>query len=224
MLKQREARVQARERAWRPNQVWYRIGLALWGFVFKVLFPMRVQGKEHVPADGPVILVCNHISGLDPFALGVACPRWPQFLAKEELFRVPVFSYLIRQWGAIAVDRFAADMGSARAALQVLRAGEVLAIFPEGTRSITGELQAFRYGPVKLALMRRVPIVPTAITGTDQVLPKGAMLPRRHAVRLVFGPPLRLWELLPDESEASRKEGTRLLYEAVRGLMAVASG
>lgn len=210
--------MQVGQREWRPSQLWYYVGWLFWTSVFRLVFPLRVLGAEHVPASGPAIVVSNHISGLDPFALAKACPRWTHFLAKEELFRNPIFAYVIRQWGAIPIDRSAADLGSARAALQVLRAGEVLAIFPEGTRSRDGELQAFRPGTVNLALKRRVPIVPAGIAGTDAALPRGGSLPRPRPVRVAFGPPLRLWEVLPDESEASRETGTRLVYEAVQGL------
>ncbi|MBI4491894.1 MAG: 1-acyl-sn-glycerol-3-phosphate acyltransferase [Chloroflexi bacterium] len=214
-----KARVQASKRLWQPNRLWYLAGRVFWGWVFGILGPMRVQGTEHVPASGPAIVASNHVSGLDPFALGCACPRWPQFLAKHELFRVPIFGYLLRQWGAIPIDRDAADIGSARAALQVLRAGEVLAIFPEGTRSLTGQLQEFHPGTVNLALKQRVPIVPAVVTGSDRVLPKGARLPRRHPIRVIFGPPLRLWEILPDGSEASRQAGVGLLRKQVLRMM-----
>jgi 1-acyl-sn-glycerol-3-phosphate acyltransferase len=207
------------QRHWQPSRFWYYVGWVLWSAVFRLLFPLRVRGAEHVPASGPVILIANHISGLDPFALAKACPRWPHFLAKEELFRIPGFSYVIRQWGAIPIDRFAADVGSARAALQVLRADEVLAIFPEGTRSVTGELQDFRPGTVNLALKRRVPVVPAAISGTNKVLRKGAMLPRLHPVQVVFGPPIYLWDVLRDETEASRAAGAALLRERVAELL-----
>lgn len=214
-----QARVSTRGREWRPSRVWYWIGWVWWTFVFKVLVPMKVEGRQHIPPLGPLILAANHASGIDPFALAKASPRWPHFLAKEELFRVPVLGYVIRQWGAIPIDRSAADLGSARAALQVLRAGEVLAIFPEGTRSGTGQLGEFRPGVVNLALRKRVPVVPAATLGTGEVLPRGSRLPRLRPIRVVFGPPIHFWELLPDESEASRQAGARYLRDRVAELM-----
>lgn len=219
MLVEHRARVLTHARHWRPNRFWYYAGWIFWTIVFWVIGPLKVRGTEHVPTTGPVILVSNHISGLDPFALARACPRWPQFLAKEELLRVPFIGYIFRQWGAIPIDRAASDMGSARAMLQVVRAGEVLAIFPEGTRSRSGELQHFRSGAVNLALKRRVPVVPAAVIGSNSVLPKGAWIPRRHPIRVIFGPPVRLWELLPDEPESARAAGAKLLHDKVAELL-----
>ena len=219
MVTRLRARVQANRREWRPSQLWYWIGWVFWTSVFRLVLPLRVSGAEHVPLSGALILASNHRSGLDPFVLAKACPRWPHFLAKEELFRIPLFSYIIRQWGAIPIDRDAADLGSARAALQVLRAGEVLAIFPEGTRSLTGELGEFRPGTINLALKRRVPVVPAAVVGTEAVLPKGARLPRPSVVRVAFGRPLRFWEVLPGDSEASRQAGARLLRQRIQRLL-----
>lgn len=213
-----------RRRDWRPSQLWYYIGWIVWTFVFRVLVPLRVRGAEHIPPSGPLILAANHIGGLDPFALAKACPRWTHFLAKEELFRNPFVAYVIRQWGAIPIDRSAADLGSARAALQVLRAGQVLAIFPEGTRSLTGELGPIGPGTVNLALKRRVPIVPAIIQGTPRAWPAGGLIPRGRPVLIVFGPPLRLWELLRSDTEASREDGARLLRERMLALAEQASG
>jgi 1-acyl-sn-glycerol-3-phosphate acyltransferase len=205
----------------RPNTPAYLFGKALFAILFHTYVPMTVEGEENVPSDGPLIMISNHASNLDPFALGFACHREVNFLGKQELFRIPVVSYLIRQWGTIPLDRGSADASAVRAALGVLRQGKVLALFPEGTRSTTGELQRFREGAAKLALRLALPVVPAAIAGTHAVLPPGARFPRPRRVRVRFGAPFHLAtgpEMRP--SPADLAAAAELLRSHVAGLLA----
>ena len=142
-------------------------------------FRWTIEGRENIPARGPAIVACNHVSYLDPLAVAYAIStagRRPRFLAKSELFRNPVLAGLLRMTGQIEVER-----GTARAALAFHRAlealdrGEIVVVFPEGTVTTDPELQpmAPKSGAVRLALRAQAPLIPCAAWGTANVWPKG---------------------------------------------------
>jgi 1-acyl-sn-glycerol-3-phosphate acyltransferase len=173
--------------------------LLLWG--------MRSRGVDHVPARGPVVIACNHISNWDPVLVGTACRRELHFLAKEELFRNRLFGGLIRAVNAIPVRRGALDRRALAAALDVLRRGGVLLMFPEGTRSRSGELGEARPGVGYVASAGRAVVVPAAVAGSHQLARAFA---RRRRVRVVFGEPF-------DAGEADSREGYEALTERIMG-------
>lgn len=175
---------------WSPSARLYRTTRAVVGPLVKRYFRMRYVGLEHVPASGAVVLACNHLSNLDPVLLGAVCPRQINYLAKIELFRVPLLGRLIRGYGAIPLRRTASDPDAMRLAEAVLEHGQLLALFPEGTRSRDGQLKPFRFGAARLALKYDVPLVPAAIVGTDHAMPSGRRLPLRVPVAIAFGPPI----------------------------------
>ncbi|WP_052343865.1 1-acylglycerol-3-phosphate O-acyltransferase [Kallotenue papyrolyticum] len=177
---------------WSPNRHLYQLSRRLLRRPVLWYFRATYSGVEHIPLQGAVLLACNHLSNLDPLLLGAICPRRINFLAKIELFRIPLFSQLIRAYGAIPLQRSASDPEALRLAEQVLEHGEVLALFPEGTRSRDGRLKPFRFGAVRLALKHDVPLLPVAISGTDQAMRPGQRWPRRVAVAVRFGAPLEL--------------------------------
>ncbi len=141
------------------------------------VFRFRAEGRERLPARGPALLASNHISWWDIPLLAVAVDRPVHFMAKEELFRFPIFSRLIRWLGAFPVRRGTADRQAIRKALEHLEAGRVVAVFIEGTRSRTGELLPAEQGTAFLALRSGAPVVPVGIRG-----PYGLF--RRPAIRL----------------------------------------
>ncbi len=145
----------------------------------------EVRGRENFPREGPVIIIANHISYLDPVAVGVATPRTVRFMAKEELFHIPVLKWIIRGLHAFPVRRGHSDRAALKAALEVLHNGQVLGIFPEGTRAHDGRLLPFQHGAALLALKTGAPLVPVAIKNTNRVL-------RGQRVRVIFGPPLNI--------------------------------
>jgi 1-acyl-sn-glycerol-3-phosphate acyltransferase len=175
------------EYRWSPSQQLYRMTRSTLGPVVKRFFRADWYGVEHVPADGAVVLACNHVSNLDPVMLGAACPRQINYLAKIELFGVPVLGSLIRRYGAIPLRRSASDPEAIRLAERVLEMEHVLALFPEGTRSRDGRLKPFRFGAARLALKYNAALIPAAIVGTDRAMPKGAWFPRRVGVKVAFG-------------------------------------
>ena len=182
--------------------------------LMRALFGLEARGVEHVPAEGPVLFVANHASLLDPPAVGGCAPRQLYFLAKEQLFRIPLFGALIRAVNARPVKRGGADPVALRAALRVLEEGGALLIFPEGSRGPEGVLRPPRPGAAMLAVMTGAPVVPVYVRGTGRAWPTGRWLPRPAKVRVTFGPPLRF-------AAGRRGEERKQAYErASREMMA----
>jgi 1-acyl-sn-glycerol-3-phosphate acyltransferase len=133
------------------------------------LFAARVSGVERVPAAGGLVVAANHRSYLDPPLLGTWFPRMIHFMAKRELFGIPVLGFLIRKVHAFPVDRERSDISSIRRALHILKDGGVVGIFPEGTRNLAGDAKA-RGGAVLLAATAGCPLVPVALVNTQQAV------------------------------------------------------
>ena len=153
-------------------------------------FGLRVTGAEHVPPEGPALIVSNHQSILDPPIIGGSTRRQIFFLAKAELFRIPLFGRLIKALHARPVRREGSDPRALKTAARLLEEGKALLVFPEGTRSLDGSLAEAKPGVGMLAVMSGAPVVPTYVSGTLEALPKGAVRPRRSQVSVRFGPAL----------------------------------
>ena len=159
--------------------------------LMRLLFRLEVVNAGLVPATGPVLLVSNHVSMLDPPLVGGAAPRPLVFMAKEELFRIPLFGRLIRALNARPVRRDGSDMRALKAALAVLAEGHAVLVFPEGTRGEEGgTLREGKPGVGMLAVLSGAPVVPVFVSGSGAALPRGRALPRPTKVRVSFGPPL----------------------------------
>jgi 1-acyl-sn-glycerol-3-phosphate acyltransferase len=157
---------------------------------------VRVEGLEHVPLEGALIVVANHNSNVDPPLmggwLGPALGRRPRFMAKEQLFR-GIIGWFLRAQGVIPVRAGGSDVEAYRVARGLLESGEVLVIFPEGTRSKNGILGSAKPGVSLLATRHGIPVLPVGISGTDRFLRRGERLPRLGArVSIRFGPPFQL--------------------------------
>lgn len=134
----------------------------------KILLNLRVEGKRNLSScQGGLIIAANHTSNFDPLILGWAAAREIYFLAKEELFRYRPFAWLIRAWNALPVGRGEIDLRAVRLCSRVLRHRQTLVLFPEGTRSKTGEMASFKRGVGMLALINQVPVIPTHIAGME---------------------------------------------------------
>ncbi len=183
-------------------------------------FRLEVRGREHVPATGPVLIVSNHVSVLDPPFVGGASPRELYFLAKEELFEVPLFGRLIRALNARPVKRDGSDGRALKAALKLLGENRAILLFPEGTRGVEGRLGEGKPGAGMLAVLSGAPVVPVYVSGTARALPPGRALPRPARVTVTFGPPL-LFKSAGDERRKERyREATEEMMRAIGQLMA----
>jgi 1-acyl-sn-glycerol-3-phosphate acyltransferase len=157
--------------------VLYRIVKPLAVAVMRAGFRLEIGGREHVPMTGPLLLVANHVSVLDPPFIGGACPRDLFFLAKEELFAIPLFGRFIHALNARPVKRDGSDSRALKATLKLLADNRAILLFPEGTRGTEGRLGEGKPGAGMLAVMSGAPVVPACIVGTSRALPPGRALP-----------------------------------------------
>ena len=155
--------------------------------IFYTLFRTRVYGRENIPAEGAVILAANHASNIDPPLMASLMDRPVSYMAKIELFENPIFGAAIRRCHAFPVKRGESDRGAIKAAVTVLKEERVLGLFPEGTRSKTGELQKAEAGVALIAAMTGAPIVPVAILNTHRIFANGGLLPQ---LRIMYGQPI----------------------------------
>jgi len=151
----------------------------------------RVEGKENVPRTGPLVIVANHHNLIDPPLLGASVPRRISFMAKEELFRSRKVRAIMQGYGAFPVRRGQLDRVALRRALAALQNGEVLGMFPEGQRSPNAQLQSPQPGASLLAARSGVPLLPVAISGSEQVKGLGFIL-HRPRITVTIGRPFRL--------------------------------
>ena len=184
----------------------YDLSRAITRAVLRWWFGFRVDGREHEPASGPLVVVSNHRSDLDPLVVGSALRRRVTFMAKQELFRVPVLRWWISACGAFPVRRGEADRQALRTALKILADEGVLVMFPEGTRALGRELRPPEPGAALLALRAGAAVLPVAITGTDEVLPRGAHRLRRSTIRVRIGEPIPVPGVDGNGAKAGREE------------------
>ncbi|HZI93720.1 MAG TPA: lysophospholipid acyltransferase family protein [Patescibacteria group bacterium] len=152
---------------------------------------LRVLGSGNVPRKGPCIVVANHTSFVDAIVLGSACPRRITFLITRPIYSMWRLRWFYYMMGSIPVAPEVPDPGALKAAFRTLHRGDVVGIFPEGQRMADGNLGEGKAGVALIAARSGVPVVPAAIIGAHRVMPVGAMLPRIHPVRVVFGEQIR---------------------------------
>ena len=166
----------------------YRLIRAVMRIVFRLAFRRRIRGLEHLPPTGAVVIVANHQSFLDIPLIAVATQRHVAFVARDSLARSRVLSFIMSSCGVVLVNTGRLDRAVLREMLAHLDGGDCLAIFPEGTRTRDGRVQAFRAGALLAARKARVSIVPVAIRGTYQAWSRNAKLPRPARVSVRFAP------------------------------------
>jgi 1-acyl-sn-glycerol-3-phosphate acyltransferase len=170
---------------------------AVIGPPLKALYRPKVEGLEHIPAEGPAILASNHLSFSDSFFLPLVVDRKITFLAKSDYFTGPgMKGWLTKQFftgvGQVPIDRSggAASMAAISTGIRVLREGNLLGIYPEGTRSPDGRLYRGRTGPARMALAAPAPVIPVAMIGTDKIQPTGQKIPNLYPLTIRIGAPL----------------------------------
>ncbi|HVP38663.1 MAG TPA: lysophospholipid acyltransferase family protein [Candidatus Saccharimonadales bacterium] len=188
---------------------WYEFCLRAAASILWLLGYPRVVGREHLPRDRGFILASNHFSFLEAPVLAVASWQEVAFLAKLQLFRIPVLGRLIASLNAIPINRGSTDVSGLNAAAALLRSGRSLIVFPEGGRNKTGRLREAKGGIGYLVLESGVPVVPAYVRNTDHIL-KCAL--RKAKITVAFGPPL---EPDPELLKLERKEAHRRVGRTV---------
>ena len=198
-----------------------KILIALLKPLFWILFSKKVQGKENVPLTGPLIVVSNHIHNIDPFLIIISFPRWIDFMAKEELFRSPLLKPIMLWAGGFSAQRqgtMKEKQAVIRKAKNILDAGFVLGMFPEGSRSHDGKLRAAKSGSAVLAARTDVPVLPIGITGTDKI--KGLnWLWKRHCITISIGEPFKLPYINDKLTKSQMKSLTSYLMHNIASLL-----
>ncbi|MGW8256639.1 MAG: lysophospholipid acyltransferase family protein [Thermoguttaceae bacterium] len=174
-----------------------------------LMFRVRYWGLENVPAEGGVLAVANHQSHLDPPLIGSGCPRQMNYLARETLFRFTPFKQLIGSVNAIPIDRDGLGISGLKESLRRLKRGEIVLIFPEGTRTPDGQIKAFRPGFTSLAVRSRSVILPISIAGAYDCWPKNNKFPMPGEIHIGFGQPI-----LPKDYEGMDERDLAALVEA----------
>ena len=179
------------------------------------LFRFRSKGEEHIPRQGGFVLSANHMSNLDPWPLGI--PLYPErqlrFMAKSEMYRAPL-KWILEPAGAFPVRRGMGDEEAMERAIELARAGEVVAIFPEGTRRNKGRKKRKarpRSGAARVALKASVPLVPAAIGGTESLMKLGPLW-------VAYGPPVEMDDLRDMDIRQASRIATERLMTAIHGL------
>ena len=197
-----------------PSPVYLAIGVLTY-LPVRLLFRLRTRGLENLPQNGGFVLAANHASNLDPWPLGLPLfpRRWLRFMGKSELFN-PLLGPILRAGGAFPVRRGERDVEAIRTAVELCRSGEVVVMFPEGTRREKG-LRKTREarphtGAARIALEAGCPLVPAAIGGTDRIRRLGPL-------RVAYGPPVALDDLAAQDPRDAAQEATdRLMAEIHR--------
>ncbi|MBA4494097.1 lysophospholipid acyltransferase family protein [Paenactinomyces guangxiensis] len=151
---------------------------------------VRVDGTDKIPMSGPLIVVGNHVSNLDPFYIGAMFPRAIHYMAKHEVFHNPILRRLLRIAGAFPVNREKPETQTMRTALNYLKNGEVVGIFPEGGRKEDHSFQELKQGAAYLAVKQQCPVVPVFISGTEVALPRGASWIKPARITIQVGSPI----------------------------------
>ncbi|SDC12253.1 lysophospholipid acyltransferase family protein [Shouchella lonarensis] len=187
----------------------YRTGQVICKSFFNISYKVQVIGQEHIPKEGGVLLCCNHLSNLDPPLLGAYLQRPVHYMAKKELFEVPLFGTLLSNLGAFPVKRGAGDRQALRTTLNMLKEGKMIGLFPEGTRSKTGEIGEGLAGVGFFAARSEAAVVPVAIIGPYKF---------RKPLTIVYGKPLDMQQLR--EQKASAAEVTAVIMTEIKQLKA----
>ena len=172
------------------NILFYIIIKSFSWIIFKLIFRLKIIGRENIPKTGPFVIVANHSSLLDGFVLVSSVKPKVTFMSAAHLFKIPFVGNILRGVGAIPVQGKGSDIKLIKKAMKVLQAGGVLGIFPEGR--ITNEKDDFsaKAGAAYLAIKADVPIIPMAIKGADKALPVGAKFPKLNKIEVKIGKPI----------------------------------
>lgn len=190
--------------------MFYEVCRLIVRFIMLFVFRLKFVGRDNVPKEGGVIVAFNHKSNWDPVIAGLSCKRHLRFMAKEELFKNPVFGALIRALGAFPVHRGAGDVGAIKASLKILGEGQVMLMFPEGHRIKNNKKVKAKPGVALIAQRAKVPVVPVCISGKYSWL---------HKITVTYGEPVSLEEYYGQKLEQEKiQEIANGILENIREL------
>jgi 1-acyl-sn-glycerol-3-phosphate acyltransferase len=192
----------------------YFLGWRAFRAIFAVYFRWKVYNPERVPLEGPVILASNHASYIDPPLVGAGPPRQINFLARDNIFHVPILAAILRSWDVVPVDR---DGGTGRGLKMILgrlERGGAIILFPEGTRSRHGELNPARSGIGLTVIKSSAPVVPCRVFGTHRAFGPHMLFPRPRQLMVKYGRPM-YFEALRAEAETCPKPRVKEIYQQV---------
>jgi 1-acyl-sn-glycerol-3-phosphate acyltransferase len=198
----------------------YRMGWRGFRLLFRYYFGWQVFSAERVPARGPVILASNHASFMDPPLVGAGVDRHVNFLARDNIFKVPLLAALLRSWQVVPVDR---DGGSGRGLKLILRrleAGGAIILFPEGTRTRHGEFNPARSGIGLTVIKSSAPVVPARVFGTRQAFGPHMWFPRPRPVMVKYGYPMSFAALRAEAATCSRHRLKEIYQRVADEIMA----
>ena len=174
----------------RAHRVWYEFVRYLLWLIFLVCYRVRCGGRKHIPATGGVLILANHQSMLDPPLMGMCIPREVNYVARETLFDVPLLAAFIRSVNAIPIDRDGLGLAGLKETLRRLKRGEIVILFPEGTRTPNGEMQPLKPGFSALVKRTGACILPMAVDGSYQAWPRRQPLPLPNLIQIEVGKPI----------------------------------
>ncbi len=190
------------KRPWR-QRLFYVVARFCCRMTGVVFLRYRARGMQHIPATGGALVCSNHQSYFDPVAVGIAFRRRLNYLARSTLFRSRLFGWLIHYLDAIPIERDGMGLAGLKETMRRLRRGEMVLIFPEGTRTADGELQRLKPGFLVVARRCKVPLLPVAVDGAYQAWPRHAKWPRLTRVAVAIGPPISPEELADLDDEGA---------------------
>jgi len=177
--------------------------------IYTLLFRLEARGTENIPATGPVVLASNHISNFDPPTVGVKVKRKVHFMAKEELFKIPVFGALIHSFGAFPVKRGGVSKDAIKSAITLLKEGNVMGIFPEGSRN--NQSGSAKKGAAMIAVRSGAVVVPVAVVGKYRIFSK---------MTVYYGKPIDLTAIIEESSPDMLEQVTDAIMVRIRELAA----
>ena len=195
------------------NHLWYAFLKFVMRLTAVAAFQFRCQGRAFVPATGPGLILSNHQSHFDPLLIGLASDRRLNYVARKTLFRFAPLRWFIKSVNAFPIDREGTGFGGLKESLKRLKQGEVVVLFPEGTRSPDGQVHAVKPGFVALARRTGVPLLPVAIAGAYDAWPRRRRFPSLGVIHVVFGQPI-------GPAEVSRLDDQQLVAEVERRIRA----
>lgn len=188
----------------------YCMGHTLSRLVARYVFSLTVHGRENIPEEGPLIIASNHASYFDPPLVGICSDRDVYYLARKTLLDVPFLGWLLPKLNVIPVDRDGTDMSALRAVIRVIKNGDAIVVFPEGTRTRDGNLQPARPGVGMIVAKTRAPVLPVRVFGSFEAFPRSGHI-RIHPIDVVIGKPCQL----PLDTDLPPREHYQLISEKI---------